>query len=377
MGAVLDRGGNLLVRRVGGLGEVMAALLGPIAVQIGPALMRRAPFVVRRALDHRRLDHRVPEPQLADPPSSTTTRWSRSAGPRSSRPPGPLAAARTPRLAVPVQRGEQEQASRRLGEPLDPRLVQRPHLAARAGAPAVLSGRCRAAAGRRGELQQRQRIALRLVDDAPEGHGSGGGRTGASATPSLASESGAMSSSGNPARSKKPPTPGRIAPSSPIRSPRSRRPTNPTTAPLARSSQCTSSTTMSSGRRDAASRNSASDALITARRSGAGPEPMPSATSSTTRLGRGRRHRSSDNGSTSWWSPAKLTSVSYSTPLPRITRMPCAAAISAAATSSADLPTPGSPVSNSVAPPLTASPRNEPSAASSAIPDRSDGWSRR
>ncbi len=99
-----------------------------------------------------------------------------------------------------------------------------------------------------------------------------------------ASGSGAMANSGNPARSKNPPTPGRVAPRSPIRLPRNRRPTNATTAPLARSSQCKSSTTMSSGWPDAACRNSASDALNTARRSGAGPEPMPSATSSTTRL---------------------------------------------------------------------------------------------
>ena len=180
-----------------------------------------------------------------------------------------------------------------------------------------------------------------------------------------ACESGATSYSGNPARSKNPPTSGRMAPSSPIRLPRSRRPTNPTAAPLARSSQCKSSMTMSSGPRDAAWRNSASDAFSTARRSGAGPEPRPSATSSASRLERGRRGRSPDSGPTSWCRPAKLTSVSYSTPPPRITSNPAVAAISAAAASNAVLPTPGSPVSRSVVPSAPASSRSDPRAASS------------
>ena len=122
---------------------------------------------------------------------------------------------------------------------------------------------------------------------------------------------------------------------------------------------------MSSGPRDAACRNRASDAFSTARRSGAGPEPRPSATSSASRLERGRRRRSPDSGPTSWCRPAKLTSVSYSTPPPRITSNPAVAAISAAAASKAVLPTPGSPVSSSVVPSAPASSRSDPRAASS------------
>ena len=126
--------------------------------------------------------------------------------------------------------------------------------------------------------------------------------------------------------------------------------------------------TMSSGPRDAAWRNTASAAFNTASRSGAGRSgagPIPSAASIAARLDRGRRHRSSDNGPTSWCRPAKLTSVSYSTPPPRITSKPAFVAISAAATSKAVLPTPGSPASNSVAPSTTASSRSDPRAASS------------
>ena len=52
MGAVLDRGGDLLVRRVGSLGEVMASPLRLIGEQIGQTLVRRPPLVARRALDH-------------------------------------------------------------------------------------------------------------------------------------------------------------------------------------------------------------------------------------------------------------------------------------------------------------------------------------
>ena len=52
MGGVLDRRGDLLVRRVGSFGEVMASPLRLIGEQFGQTLVGRAPLVVRRALDH-------------------------------------------------------------------------------------------------------------------------------------------------------------------------------------------------------------------------------------------------------------------------------------------------------------------------------------
>jgi hypothetical protein len=221
------------------------------------------------------------------------------------------------------------------------------------------------AASRRAELEQRQGIALRLVGDAPEDTGRQVDALAGQQAHRIGLRERGDLVLRQPGAFEEPPTSGRMAPSSPIRLSRSRRPTNPTAAPLARSSQCKSSMTMSSGPRDAAWRNSASDAFSTARRSGAGPEPRPSATSSATRLDRGRRRRSSDSGPTSWCRPAKLTSVSYSTPPPRITSNPAVAAISAAAASKAVLPTPGSPVSSSVAPSATASSSSDPRTASS------------
>ena len=52
MGGFLDRRGDLLVRRVGCFGEVMASPLWLIGEQLGQALVGRPPLVVRRALDH-------------------------------------------------------------------------------------------------------------------------------------------------------------------------------------------------------------------------------------------------------------------------------------------------------------------------------------
>ena len=224
----------------------------------------------------------MPEPQRTDAviDHDEVVAFGRSEVGESS---GPARGRQHTEVAGPVERGEQEQATRRLREPLDPRLVQRSQLPARPG------GRRRVSPSRRPPA------------DAANSSNASGLPCASSTTPrrtrvgrctnwrvsnsiASASGSGAMANSGNPARSKNPPTPGRVAPRSPIRLPRNRRPTNATTAPLARSSQCKSSTTMSSGPPDAACRNSASDALNTARRSGAGPEPMPSATSSATRL---------------------------------------------------------------------------------------------
>jgi len=67
MGAVLHRGGDILVRRVSRFGEVMAAPFRLIREPLGQTQVRLTPFVVRRTLDHHRLDHRMPEPHLADP----------------------------------------------------------------------------------------------------------------------------------------------------------------------------------------------------------------------------------------------------------------------------------------------------------------------
>jgi len=67
MGTVLDRGGDLLIRRESCFGEVMAAPFRLIRESLGQTQMRLTPFVVCRTLDHHRLDHRMPEPQLAGP----------------------------------------------------------------------------------------------------------------------------------------------------------------------------------------------------------------------------------------------------------------------------------------------------------------------
>ena len=158
---MLDRGGDLLVRRGGGFREVVAAPLGLVREQLGQPEMRGAPFLVGRTLDHDRLDHRVAEPHLADPVVDDDQMVT-FGGPElveSSRPAGRRQDAEA---AGAVEHREQEQASRRLGEPLDPGLVQPPHLSAHPrGHGGVRS------AGHRGELEQRQRIALRLVDDTP------------------------------------------------------------------------------------------------------------------------------------------------------------------------------------------------------------------
>ena len=52
MGAVLDRGGDLFVRRESRFGEVMAAPFRLIREPLGQTQMRRTPFVVCRTLDH-------------------------------------------------------------------------------------------------------------------------------------------------------------------------------------------------------------------------------------------------------------------------------------------------------------------------------------
>ena len=129
MGAVLDRGGDLLVRRESCLGEVMAAPFRLIRAPLGQAQMRLTPFVVCRTLDHHRLDHRMPEPQLAGPvidhDEMVAFGWPEVI--ESSR---PARRRQDTQVAGAVEHGQQEQAPRRLGEPLDPGVVQRPHLPA-------------------------------------------------------------------------------------------------------------------------------------------------------------------------------------------------------------------------------------------------------
>jgi hypothetical protein len=79
----------------------------------------------------------------------------------------------------------------------------------------------------RGELEQRQWIALGSSTTPRRTRVGTWTNWRVSNSIASASASGATLNSDNPARSKKPPTPGRMAPRSPIRLPRSRRPTEP------------------------------------------------------------------------------------------------------------------------------------------------------
>ena len=183
MGALLDRGGDLLVRREGGLGEVMAPPLGLIGEQLGQALMRRAPFLVRRALDHHRLDHRVPEPQLtgAVVDHDEMVAFGRPELIESSR----TARRRQGHPGSPEPSSAASRSRRRVGSGSRSILAWYSVRTSRLDPGRCAGGPVAVAAGRCGELQQRQRVALRLVDDAAAGRGSAGGRTGAPATPSL------------------------------------------------------------------------------------------------------------------------------------------------------------------------------------------------
>jgi hypothetical protein len=100
---------------------------------------------------------------------------------------------------------------------------------------------------RGGELQQRKRVALRFVGDVAPDAGRKVGELVAQQLHRVGlqkrgdvelRQAGAFEESAGSRR---------VAPSSPIRLPPSRRPTNPMTEPVARSSQCMSSTTTSSG----------------------------------------------------------------------------------------------------------------------------------
>jgi hypothetical protein len=132
MGTVLDPGGNPLVRHEGRRSEVTPPPVRLIREQVGQPLVRRAPFIVCRPLDHHGLDHRLPEPELADPVihQDEMVAFGRPEAIESRR---PARRRQDAQASGAVEGGKQEQASRRLGKSLDPGSVQRPHLPARAG----------------------------------------------------------------------------------------------------------------------------------------------------------------------------------------------------------------------------------------------------
>ncbi len=120
-----------------------------------------------------------------------------------------------------------------------------------------------------------------------------------------------------------------------------RRATNVRARADAPSSHCASSTIVKSGRSFAASAKSPRTASPTRNGLGDGPAYRPNATPSASRWGCGSRSARSMNGEHRRWSAANGSSISASTPLVRPTRYPCPA--SSAYSSSAVLPTPGSP----------------------------------
>ena len=180
-----------------------------------------------------------------------------------------------------------------------------------------------------------------------------------------ASASGATGSRGRSTSSKRPASPARAAPRKPMGLPASRRATKASTRALALSSHGRSSTTSSTGWCSAAVRSSARVAVET--RVGSPAWVLPSWTaapraSQSAGSSCGIRPR---NGPSSWLRVAKLTSTSNSAPAARTTCSPRSLACAAAASSSADLPTPGSPETSSAPPPASTRPRNPRRASSS------------
>ena len=133
----------------------------------------------------------------------------------------------------------------------------------------------------------------------------------------------------------------RVANTSAIFSANSRRATNMSARADPASSHCASSTTVSSGPSSVASDDSPKTASPTRKGLGGGPEVRPKATPRASRCGCGSRSSSSRKEEHSCWSAAKGSSISPSTPLVLATRYSCPASI--AYSSSAVLPTPGSP----------------------------------
>ena len=168
-------------------------------------------------------------------------------------------------------------------------------------------------------------------------------RASASGRPSTASF-------GNPSSS----SPGsRVTNTSATDSANSRRATNASACADERSSHCASSTTHKSGCSCATSASRLSTANPTRNRSGGAPTRCPNATPSASRCGAGSRSSRSSRGAHNCCNAANASSISDSTPPARRTRNPDADSI--ADSTSADLPTPGSPhiTSTRLCPPHT------------------------
>ena len=133
-----------------------------------------------------------------------------------------------------------------------------------------------------------------------------------------------------------------------------RRATNTSACAEARSSHCASSTTHTSGCSSAASESKLRTANPTRNRSGAFPTPSPNATPSAFCCGAGSRSRRSSIGAHNCCKAANASSISDSIPTALEIRNPDAESI--ADSSSAVLPTPGSPhtTSTRLCPPRTA-----------------------
>ena len=242
-----------------------------------------APFVVRRPRDHHRLDHRVAEPSSRRPGRRRRRGGrARPARAHSSRP-VPLDAAKTPRSPEPSSTASRSRRRVDSGS--------RSILASYRSAPPGSSRRSRCARGRCREDRRPTRRTPATPAGLPCASSTTSRRTRvgrcanwrASRSIASASDSGATSNSVKPARSKNPPDSGsgRTQQSDPAaREPPAHEPDDRTACAIQPVHVVDDDEQRGA---DAASRNSASDALNTARRSGAGPDPMPRATSSATR----------------------------------------------------------------------------------------------
>ena len=154
------------------------------------------------------------------------------------------------------------------------------------------------------------------------------------------SPSPSISSSGNPGNGCASPV-WRTPNTSPTDSANTRCATNSSACTDSWSNHCASSTMQRSGCSSAAWANKLSAASPTRKRSGAAPVVSPNAVLSASRWGPGRRSSRSSIVPQNWCNPAKASSISDCTPAARTTRQPDPR--STAYSSSAVLPTPGSP----------------------------------
>ena len=143
---------------------------------------------------------------------------------------------------------------------------------------------------------------------------------------------------------------------------RIRRAANPSASSEALSIHCASSTHASTGASAAAAPSRPSTAAETAKRS-TGSSDIASAPRSATACGEGSSSISPSTGCSSSWIPENGSSASCSAPSARRKRIPPARA--ATASSSADFPTPGSPVSTRTPPSPARAPANTASMRSS------------